>query len=364
MDKLTDYIRWMGDFHISETGMRDADALVLCMLSYYDLTKMFAGGEGRVYLKDCRRLYTDGELRVCIAGRDMGYGEIFDAACASKRFGDLLVSDYVDLLSDDPPVQFSAECFHDGEGLSFIVYRGTDNSLAGCREDLMISCSHTRAQVMAAEYAQRLVKPGSAWFICGHSKGGNLALFAASSLDAERLGLVGRIYDLDGPGLCPEVSVSLSLGSIRNKTTCIQPEFSVIGKLFDPKMPDTRIVKSSAFGYMQHSLASWGIDHGDLALGVKNDAVSLWINGVLDRWIGNVSVEERLVFVSELFDALEAGGAVNIEDLADQGREGYGLILSRLKNSSRITKRIMADLLKQAVLKGFGPSQIKKIIGR
>ena len=49
MDKLADYIQWMGDFPVEATGFRDADALVLSALSYFDLTPLFTGRR-----KSCR----------------------------------------------------------------------------------------------------------------------------------------------------------------------------------------------------------------------------------------------------------------------------------------------------------------------
>ena len=56
MDTILDYIRWRGDIPFSVDGLREADALVLCMLSYYDLKPMWADHEGPIHLRDCQKL--------------------------------------------------------------------------------------------------------------------------------------------------------------------------------------------------------------------------------------------------------------------------------------------------------------------
>ena len=54
MDRLADYVQWMEDFPIEATGLRDADALVLCALSYFDLSPLFKGRRKTARIqKDC-----------------------------------------------------------------------------------------------------------------------------------------------------------------------------------------------------------------------------------------------------------------------------------------------------------------------
>ncbi len=355
MDSLTDYILWMSDFTFSATGFREADALVLCTLSYFDLSPVFSGGVKEAKVKDCRRMIDEGNVQVEITGKPEGYLEILEAAVDSKRFGELLMTNYTDILCDDPPVQFSAVCFHDDADLSFIAYRGTDNSLAGWQEDCMISFTLSKAQEMALEYAERLIAPGRRWLMGGHSKGGNQVIYAACMLPDEKLDCVERIYCLDGPGLCSDVMDLSCMDRIDAKTTRIIPEFSVIGKLFEPKITDTRIVQSSESGMMQHSLASWEIDHGKLAELEDNASASIWINEVVGKWISNISKEDRVTFVNELFTALESGGSRTLDDLTDNGLEDVERLFPQFRNFSETTKSILTDLAKQAVKSSFLP---------
>ena len=167
MDNLKDYIRWMGDIPIQATGMRDADAMVLCGLSYFDLSPLFDGGK-TPRLRDFLPVLKRGEAKVQITGSPENHLELMALAAASRRYGELTLSDYVDVLNQEPPVQFSCVCFHDDAGLSFLAYRGTDNSLAGWREDFNMSYQTTVPGELATRDAAHMICPH-----CGGAMEGN-----------------------------------------------------------------------------------------------------------------------------------------------------------------------------------------------
>ena len=350
MDHLVDYIQWMGDISFSALPVNEQDALVLCMLSYFDLTPLFEkGGRGPVPVRDCLKLIEEDKVRVMLVGRDRGFGKILECAARSARYGSLLMRNYADIRRAEPPLQFSAVTFC-APDFSFVTYRGTDDSLAGWEEDFMISFTVTEAQKLAAEYLRRAMKRKKPCYIGGHSKGGNLALVAACSLPDTLWERVGHLYLLDGPGICPEVMDDSSLKRIDGKTTKIQPAFSIVGKLFEPEITDSRIVQSSASGFVQHSLDTWGIDHGKLLLADGPHPRSVWINEILSRWIGGISQEDRVVFVKEIFDALAADGASSFDDIEEGGMGGVEAILLKLFTSSEVTRKTLGDLPKRAIL--------------
>lgn len=352
MDKQVDFVKWMGDFSIGTTGLLDADALILSALSYFDLSPLFREERTSCTVHDCLAPLEQGELRVAVTGDAEDFPELLHEAAKSRRYGELRITDYVDLLQDDPPLQFAAACFH-GEGWSFLAFRGTDNTLAGWKEDFLISVARTRAQEIARQYAEVHLTGDRKWYIGGHSKGGNLALYAACMLSPEKLEQVERIYLLDGPGFCPDVLAPESFAAVDAKTRRIIPRFSVVGKLFEPKMSDTCIVRSHARGFLQHSIETWGIDHGRLALTEENDPTCLWIQDTLADWIGNLTQKERIHVIDDLFAALAAGGAETLNEIDLEGREGREAILKRLGEMSFSTRQSLSDLPKVAVRTGM-----------
>lgn len=353
MDTLVDYIQWMGDFSLSTVPFRDADMLVLCALSYVDYSPIFDGKQGEVYLKDCKAMIQADQVEITVAGDVTGFQKILELAANSRRFGELRMSDYVEPLRNDPPLQFSAVCFHGPRGLSFLVYRGTDSTLAGWKEDFMISFSRTEAQEHALRYAEEHITPDRRWILGGHSKGGNLAFYAACLLHKEKWQAVKHVYLLDGPGFDPEGMDSKYIKRIDARTTRIIPRFSIVGMLFEPQLSDSRIVLSSASGFSQHSLSTWGIDHGKLALAEENDPISRRINTAIAGWIESIPIGNRMTLVNDLFDSLAATGADRLDELDDKGLAGLVASLHTLRASNEITKTALSDLLRRLLAEGL-----------
>ena len=353
MDTLFDYLKWMGDFPIAATGLREADTLVLALLSYYDYDPLFEKKQQETYrLRDCLDLSED-EIKVTISGKGQDYPGFLKLAAETERFGQLRMTHYVDVLLSEPAVQFSAVSFHDDTELSFLVYRGTDTSLAGWKEDFMISFTRTRAQTQALAYANAYVDPARRNILIGHSKGGNEALFAAANLREGKWDTVEHVYILDGPGFCPEVLDTSGIERVDAKATHIVPTFSIVGKLFAAKITDTRIIEAEGVGFAQHSLINWQLDHGKLALAQENDPTSLWVNATVDGWIDGMDMDARGVLVEDLFDALAAGGAEKLDELDDAGLAGFEAILRRMKGSSETTRKLLAELPKHAMKQGL-----------
>ena len=368
MDHMTDYIAWLGDISFDIRPLGEVDAMILCVLSYYDLSPVMDPDGEPFQLKDALPKIESGDLQIRITGGEQGLDSVLLAAAKSKRFGELVVSNYVEMFEPEKDLQFSAVTFSWKDRFSFIAFRGTDNTLVGWKEDFMIAYTMTEAQNMALKYAKDLIgeaEPGKSWYLGGHSKGANLAMFAACMISDRQLEQVQRVFILDGPGLAPEVMDTALLDRIDNKATRIIPEFSVVGRLMEPKITDTRVVRSSNDGFMQHSIASWGVEHGGLALAEDQQPKDRWINETLRKWIENMPYEARRQFVDELFDALFAGGAETVEGLKEGGREGLEAILKSARNFSPSTREILSELRDAAVseLKSSAIESAKKTIG-
>ena len=349
MSTLLDYILWLGDYPFSAVPFQEVDAVILCLLAYIDYAALFEHAN-EAHLRDCQPMVDAGAARVEGVGNAEAYIQILKAAAASRRFGALRMTDYVDVLVTEVPIQFSAVIYHDDSGWSFIAYRGTDNTLAGWKEDFMISFTLTQAQELARTYAENYISADRAWYIGGHSKGGNLALYAARQLPPEVLSSVKRVFFLDGPGFCPEVLAPREADSAAPKITRMIPGFSVIGRLFEPKIIGrTFIIRSSASGLLQHDLSTWGVDHGKLATLFETDSLSNVIHEILSKWIKDMNQEDRKTFVNEIFSALGAGGAKTLDDLVSGENNGYEAIVRHLQNASENTKRIIKDLSRQAM---------------
>ena len=343
-ENMVDHILWLGGFDFRTCPFTDADALVLCMLSYFDMKMLFDGRRGKVRVRDLLPYLEDGTSKPQLTGLDGGSSDIAKAACRSRRFGELIIRNHEDVLQHDPPLQFAAMTFHDEYHLNFLAFRGTDSSLAGWKEDCMIAFTETEAQRMAAEYAGRVITPEKAWIMGGHSKGGNQVLYAAAHLNFTELACVRRIYMLDGPGFCPEIIAKEEVERIEPKITRVIPEFDMIGKLFEPEISDTRVIRSAnPEGLGQHALASWLVDHGGLSHGKASERAERMMK-VVGEWIEGMSMEERKIFVDELFTAFGVEGTTDLNQIT---AERFGDVLIELNKTSEVTKKIFSELPKR-----------------
>ncbi|MBQ8297493.1 MAG: DUF2974 domain-containing protein [Ruminococcus sp.] len=350
MNNIFDYVKWIGNFSFREKEFCDVDALVLAQLSYFDFKLFKNYGQKPLTLRETYlKILAERQVQPVFSGRGNPWSTKFiEAAAQSARFGSMLLKNYVEKLDHQRAVQFSAVTFEQENDFNFIAYRGTDDTLAGWKEDFMISFTRTEAQELATEYAKSNIVPGTRNFICGHSKGANLALYAAAHLRFEIWDHVEQVYLLDGPGFCPEVLDTSTIAKVNRRAMRIIPKFCVIGKLFEPEISNTVIVDSSAEGLNQHDLFSWGVDYGELVRVSENDPQAKKLNNIIDKWIENVSQKERKIFVDEFFGALSADGALTVTDVMKDGVGGIENLLLKLLNSSSTTRRTVASLPTQA----------------
>ena len=99
----------------------------------------------------------------------------------SNRFKDMEITDYEENTDPSAEKQFAAITIHLGNGEMFVSFCGTDNSLVGWKEDFNLSfMQHIPAQIEGMEYLKRISeKYNEKIHVGGHSKGGNVAVYAA-----------------------------------------------------------------------------------------------------------------------------------------------------------------------------------------
>ena len=323
MDPLTDYARWMENVPFG-SDIGDLDAVIMCYLTYADLSPLPEAG---ITLRDAVAAMGERDIPCLIVSDDPGFSDRVRQIAAGRRFGDLVIADYTDERDDEKGIQFSAAVFR-SPYWSFIAFRGTDQSLVGWREDFIMSFTVMPSQARAAEYARERIGGGK-WYMGGHSKGGNLALYAACAVGEEQRALVERVYLLDSPGLCREAleGTGVDPDAAYDRLVRIIPEYDVVGSLFAPRVPRETVVRSDYRGLMQHDMASWGVDHGRLMAAEQRDPVSLMIGEATGKWLDRVDRQAREEFVDSLFEQLGKGGKKTLRDVSSEGLPGYESIV-------------------------------------
>ena len=348
MEHIINYVRWYSDISFDVLPFNEVDNLVLCALSYWKFPDM-GWARGKYTLQECFEKLGSEPLEMMTTDTDATMGDFVRYAANSRRFGELYVSDYVDEFFPEVPIQFSAITFHLDRDTRYVAFRGTDSSIAGWKEDFMISFTETKAQELSLEYLKTHMRPGKTYYVGGHSKGANEVLYGAAMLPKRKQAQLKRLYINDGPGFCKEVLDPALIDSIEPICTAIRPEYCVIGKIFEPKISDCRIVKSSQKAGMQHSIFSWGIDCGKLCLAESYDPQSLAVETILDKWLENVSTEERKAFTNSIFDALAKDGSQTLFDVLNKWPASIENVIVSMLNADPVTKETILKLPEAAI---------------
>lgn len=315
MANVFDYLDWRGDLTLDLVPLCDVDALVLSRLSYLPLDGLVPPEGATVGALMRQLLASKPPLLLPEDGR------FIPALAASQRFCEMWIMDYVNQIDLESQTQFAAITVALGDGRHFVAFRGTDGTLVGWKEDFNMAFQYpVPAQATAADYLARVA---ALWkdvpiVLTGHSKGGNLAVYAAMNASDEVKDRVERIYSLDGPGFPESVVNSFEYASVSDRIVKIVPDSSVVGMVLET--PERcMVVKSDVEGIMQHFAFSWQMHGGefDKVEDVANSSVTF--NKALNGWLSNLSKEQRERAVDALFAVLEASGAGSISAMMAAG---------------------------------------------
>ena len=182
MKNMLDYIEKYGNYSFKEKPFNEIDNLIFSQLAYTDF-KNIADKQSVSLLKGAKlffAMYTQQEIDELIAISAKS-ADLLRRCSMAKRFQNIILCDYINNVSDDIDKQFSAIHFLLDDGCDVVAFRGTDVTVTGVKESAMLSYMFpVPAQIEALYYFQETCMRHSGDIIlCGHSKGGNLAVFAA-----------------------------------------------------------------------------------------------------------------------------------------------------------------------------------------
>lgn len=216
----------------------------------------------------------------------------------------------------------------------------------------MLSFTVTESQREAAGYLERAIaratEQGKMVRVGGHSKGGNLAEYAAALCPEELRERIVRVYSNDGPGMAPEVMPIDSRAVLGDKLRRIVPNYSIIGMLFARETDEQIVVRSTGVGIGQHDPTTWQVTRSgvDEALGLQKDCLVL--NKAIAEWAAGITLVERARAIDEVFDALQAGGATRFDEITESP-EGFQQVLRALSETDERTRALASALVEGTV---------------
>ena len=323
MTNLFDYIKWRGDVPFSASGINELDSLVFTQLSYIPFDNIISSdfSKNGLTLEEIHDLYFDNQEEKLNMGAIVPTDKIvplFEMLSHSERFKDLRLHSYVNAISSDEEKQFSAIAFDiPSEGVTYVAFRGTDDTLIGWKEDCnMALFTPIPAQKHGIEYLNEIAKQTENKIIVGgHSKGGNIAVYASFYLDGQAQEKIIAIHNFDGPGFREEFlqSTNWNVKTIR-KVTNFMPEGSLIGAIFDTV--GRRIyVKSSGVGLYQHDAFNWHLERIHFITVPSLAKSSVQFHKSLKQWVADMSDTEKKEFVDAFFKLCMVNDSGTLTDI-------------------------------------------------
>ena len=316
MADVFDYLAWRGELTLAQSPFNCVDALILSVLAYMSFGDAAPGGEAVELGTTAQALLARGEGEP--GARNGTDRRLLEALAGSARFCGMRLLACEECVDPRREMQFGAFTALTGDGAVFVAYRGTDNTLVGWKEDLNMSFAPVVAgQRRAVQYLERAagMAPGPLR-LGGHSKGGNLAVYAGAFCAPETQARIEAVFNNDGPGFAPEV---LEAGGYRNILPRVQafvPQTSIVGMLMGHG-DDYTVVRSDQVGIMQHDPYTWQVLGPDFVRLEQVTAGSRLVDRALKDWLAGLTREERERFVDAVFGVLEATGAVTVRQLVD-----------------------------------------------
>lgn len=258
--------------------------------------------------------------------------KLLQKVVASKRFVNLNLSNYVNDVDAEYERQFSAMVFTLPEiNHHQLVFRGTDDTMIGWKEDFKLTYvqeipAHRAAVAYLEAYFEKYAGKVT---VSGHSKGGNLALYAVAHVNDLLREQIEKVYMLDAPGLQEKGLESDGYKAIRERVTVIRPEESIVGiMLYNDIEPI--VVKSNASGIMQHAVTSWQFNEetGELILAERQTDLSQNLEKTFKQWMKELSSQELKILFDILFDTLMSSGIHSINDVTIDREFGAKLATS------------------------------------
>ena len=317
MSTIFDYLDYAAYDSIYDRPFKELDVLALTELTYLPFDRIVPQGDTtniEVRLSDAVEL-VDRTTDFIVTDQHL---QLVDVLATSKRFKNVKLLNYVDEYDPDVQKQFAAMTYRLTMDVYLVVFRGTDDTLIGWKEDFhMTYMDHVPSQRRAASYLQHVMKefPKGRFMVAGHSKGGNLAAYACSYLPDHLIERVDAIYCYDAPGLNKAIIETEGYQRIAHLVHRFVPQDSIVGMMLEVPEPAT-IVKSRAFGgFAQHDAFTWMVEKDGFVTLDQTSPDSQQMDQTLKQWVQEVPDSQLKKFFDTFFGLFLDAGITSINDL-------------------------------------------------
>lgn len=364
MADMFDYLDWFGDFDFDVVPFNEVDNLILSQLAYAKFDgalgpdELLPTGEAQRRFVQANTVRhepepgQDGDATETVELPDLGplispltndlLGRL---ATAGRRFATAEVGYYTSIFSEERREQFCALSVALSDGSTYVAFRGTDDSVVGWIEDCDLSYRVTPSQTDALAYLRRVAQLTTGPLrVGGHSKGGNLAAYAAA-LAPELDDRIVELWCNDSPGFDDDVVALSHFERLRGRTRLFTPGFGVVSSMLTNVFP-AEVVMSCETGIMEHSAMSWQVMRGSLVRAEQAQPGSITMGDGFRQLTADLDLEGRRDLTDKLFEATVGGGLHTLADLSDPTKFDVRTLTGLFSSLDDDKRKALGDFLR------------------
>ena len=346
MSTLYKYIKKYCNDSVEERPICAEDTTVLTALSYLNFEKVMNFNEEKTLselLPHLDDLVKGAQLSPFVQ-------RTYELVLNSSRFNSISVQKPYSVADTKVDCRIAAVTFKFSPTLAVVVFRGTDLSLLAWKEDIILGYHKIiPGHAESVNYLTHVIKsnPGVNVYVCGHSKGANLATYAACKIDRELAQQIIEVYDLDGPGFRFEFFNTEEYTRMQDKFTRLIPYDDIVGQCLIHN-PNFRVVKTYRFFKpVQHAQFVWKFRKGKLMYVDDISSFTKRFNYYFRKLIDQTPINEIQIMAEEGFKIFEESGIYYIGDFFKPSRRKLKGLLDGYKNLAEESRQIIIHLVYQ-----------------
>lgn len=344
MRDLIDFIREYSEDNFLRENNCEMLSFLGCELAYFDWNKC-------KYMGIKNHMIPISSLKNCDVSNNKFAEDVWNALTNNEILLNSKVGYFREELDLKRNMQYAVITI-EINGINYICFRGTDTTIAGWKEDMDFGYEKAiPSQKLALEYIKKVSKKLKGKIVVsGHSKGGNLAIFASAFAPDSIKNRINSIISLDGVGFRNSFYASKEYDSIRRKTTKIVPYHSFVGLLLgNDRKTKFKVIDARSYGFAQHDLSNWKVEDNDFvakkAVGNRQKTLARNVN----LWIYNFKKDEARKLMNTLYSITNGYDMVDIKDVVKKPISLFNATAKKFfesdsKNRKEATK-IVGDFL-------------------
>lgn len=353
MAGLFDYLDWRGDLTFEEAEFNEVDSMILAWLSYVALDGIVpaeCSETDTITIEEAAEQFLKTHDVEKILRETVSFTKtsvlMLQKLAECPRFKNLLLTGFVNRIDYKKEFQFCAMTVLLQKNRYAVVFRGTDEHLISWKEDFNMSfLPVVPAQNLALTYLEEVAEAiRGKLYVCGHSKGGNLAVYAGVRASYRTRRKILGIYNHDGPGFYDINGLGDAYEEMLPRIHSFVPETAVVGMLLE-QVGEHKVVKSTNKGLLQHDAVSWEVLGPKFVTVNSVSDASRMLNDILKNWLKEISNEERATFVDTLYKILDASQAKSLDDLNSEKGRIANVILKEFSGLSKETKTMLGKTI-------------------